>query len=57
MCFSNTSSDADDCAGWVSFADSYEWGLTEGAGIKTVYVFLKDDAGNIRSYSDTIELI
>ena len=55
MCISNTSSNVNDCTDWVDYVDSYDWRLTGGEGEKTVYVFFKDDAGNIGSVaSDTI---
>lgn len=42
MCVSNTSS----CSQFVPFQQSVSWQLSEGDGVKTVYVFLKDKLGN-----------
>lgn len=50
---------ADDNAGtWERFAEAKAWKLADGSvnGPKTVYVKLKDKAGNITKLSDTIEL-
>lgn len=32
--------------GWVPYQTTYDWELTPGDGLKTVYVKFKDDAGN-----------
>ena len=56
MCFSNTSSESSDCINWVSYATSYNWKLSDGLGIKTVYAFFKDRAGNISSAEATKEV-
>ena len=56
MCFSNTSSESSDCINWVSYATSYNWKLSDGLGIKTVYAFFKDRAGNISSTEATKEV-
>ena len=56
MCFSNTSNSASNCTNWVDYATSYSWSLTSGTGIKTVYAFFKDDAGNISSTSANITI-
>ncbi|MBW5470976.1 phage tail protein [Brevibacillus formosus] len=52
-------SNADDNSGtWERFAESKAWKLADGStnGTKTVYVKLRDKAGNITKLSDTIEL-
>ena len=55
MCISNISSNVSDCTDWVDYSTSYDWRLTGGEGEKTVYVFFKDDAGNVGEVaSDTI---
>lgn len=42
---------------WESFAKSKGWNLTEGDGVKTVYVKYRDKAGNeIGAFTDTIIL-
>lgn len=43
MCVSNTAA----CTAWVAFATTRPWTLVAGDGAKTVYVFLKDAAGNV----------
>ncbi len=54
MCVSNTIS----CTRWTAFAATKSWRLSSDNGIKTVYVWFKDQCGNINStpYSDTIIL-
>ena len=53
MCISNSSS----CTSYVDYATSYSWTLSSGLGSKTVYVYFKDDAGNVSSaVTDTINL-
>jgi hypothetical protein len=52
MCASNTST----CVSFVPFATTRTWSLLSGDGIKTVWVVLKDGAGNISSFTDTITL-
>ena len=53
MCISNTST----CSSWESYVTSKSHTLTSGYGIKTVYVWYRDQAGNESDYvSDTIEL-
>ncbi len=52
-------SNADDNSGtWERFAESKAWKLANGStnGTKTVYVKLRDKAGNVTKLSDTIEL-
>ncbi|MGG4454578.1 Ig-like domain-containing protein [Brevibacillus porteri] len=52
-------SNADDNAGtWERFTESKAWKLADGStnGTKTVYVKLRDQAGNVTKLSDTIEL-
>lgn len=51
MCFSNTSSNIEDCTNWVNYSTSHRWRLASGTGDKTVYVFFKDKAGNTSSVS------
>ncbi len=41
---------------WTAVEPSPSWQLTEGDGLKTVYMQLRDSAGNISNWSDTIEL-
>ena len=43
MCISNTES----CSSWETYATNKNWTLSSGDGEKTVYVWYKDDAGNI----------
>jgi|GEM_PF-4923728 len=50
MRFSNDGADWTD---WESRISSKNWELTEGDGPKTVYMQVKDVAGNIAQYSDT----
>ncbi|WP_429840782.1 Ig-like domain-containing protein [Brevibacillus sp. FIR094] len=52
-------SNADDNTGtWERFVESKAWKLADGStnGTKTVYVKLRDKAGNVTKLSDTIEL-
>jgi hypothetical protein len=54
MRFSNDGSTWRD---WETYGSSKSWSLTSGDGLKTVYVQLKDDAGNVSDpFSDTITL-
>ncbi|HKU36703.1 MAG TPA: S8 family serine peptidase [Polyangiales bacterium] len=50
MCVSNTTT----CTTFSAFQASLSWTLPSGDGIKTVYVTLKDAAGNVAKISDTI---
>jgi hypothetical protein len=50
MCVANSSK----CSSWQSFAASSSWMLGTGDGKKTVYVWVKDGAGNIRALNKTI---
>jgi hypothetical protein len=50
MCVSNTAS----CSSFIAFAPTKTWVLASGDGTKTVYVSLKDAAGNVTKVSDTI---
>jgi Subtilase family len=50
MCVSNTAS----CSSFIAFAPTKTWALATGDGTKTVYVSLKDAAGNVTKVSDTI---
>ncbi len=44
MCLSNTAR----CTAWKPFASDYTWTLASGAaGLRTVYLWLKDGAGNV----------
>ena len=54
MCISNTGS----CSSWEAYAASKPWALSGGDGNKTVYVWFKDNPGNIDGtpYSDAILL-
>jgi len=53
MCISNSSS----CSSYIDYATTYSWTLSSGLGSKTVYVYFKDDAGNISSeVTDSINL-
>ena len=45
MCISNTAT----CTAWVAYATTKPWTLVTGDGPKTVYVLLKDAAGNVTS--------
>lgn len=49
MCISNLSSNANNCNDWVDYNTTYSWRLSDGSGLKTVYVFFKDEAGNVSS--------
>ena len=50
MCVSNTTT----CTAFGAYAASKSWTLAAGDGVKTVYVTLKDAAGNVAKISDTI---
>jgi hypothetical protein len=50
MCVSNTNS----CSTFIAFASSKAWTLATGDGTKTVYVTVRDGAGNVAKFSDTI---
>lgn len=50
MCVSNTTA----CTAFSAFATLKSWTLTTGDGVKTVYVTLRDAAGNVTRVSDTI---
>ena len=51
MCFSSTN-DSSGCS-WVNYATSYKYKFDKTNGIKTIYGFFKDYAGNISSTSKT----
>ncbi|WP_176560260.1 S-layer homology domain-containing protein [Brevibacillus dissolubilis] len=53
MRFSN---DGSTWSAWEAVNTTKDWTLEDGDGTKTVYVQLRDQAGNISSGSDTIEL-
>jgi hypothetical protein len=42
---------------WQVFSQNIDWVLTDGEGTKTVFVQVKDHAGNISQRSDSIEMI
>jgi len=49
---------AADAAGWASYETSSEFVLSDGNGLKTVYLWIQDEAGNVSGpTSDQIELI
>ena len=53
MCFSNTTS----CSNWVNYNAVSDFILTSGGGIKTVYAWYRDHAGNVtQRVSDTAEI-
>jgi hypothetical protein len=41
---------------WEPYTASKDWLLTVGEGVKSVYVKLKDEAGNVSTFNDTIVL-
>jgi hypothetical protein len=41
-------------SGWIPFVISKDWVLTEGEGLKSIYVEFRDDAGNISKASTQI---
>lgn len=45
MCISNTAT----CTNWETYNNSKTWTLTSGAGVKTVFIWFKDTAGNANS--------
>lgn len=53
MRFSN---DNDTWSAWEAVAGTKDWSLEGGDGEKTVYMQLRDEAGNVSEYSDTIIL-
>jgi subtilisin family serine protease len=50
MCVSNTTT----CTAFAAYSSTKSWTLATGDGVKTVYVSLKDAAGNVAKISDTI---
>jgi len=52
MCISNT----DTCTSWQDYMREIIWVLSEGNGLKTVHVYVLDNAGNIRHTTDSIRL-
>jgi subtilisin family serine protease len=52
MCISNSSA----CTTFQAFATTKTWSLPQGDGVKTVYVTLKDTAGNSSVFTDTIRI-
>jgi hypothetical protein len=55
MCISNTPS----CSSWESYTPTKQWTILPGEGPRTVYVWLRDGAGNTSAtpYSDTIQCL
>lgn len=51
------SSDNSSWSEWEGALASKNWTITDGDGIKTVYVQLKDAVGNMTDITDTIELL
>lgn len=51
MCVSNTTT----CSNFVPFANFYSWDLSEGDGVKTVYVLLRDKLGNTTKVDQVIK--
>ena len=43
-----------DTLNWQNFAESVAWTLTENDGIKTVYVFFKDEFGNVQKINKEV---
>ena len=41
----------EDTLPWQNYAENVTWTLSEGDGAKTVYVFFKDEYGNMESYT------
>ncbi len=52
MCISNT----DPCSAWEPYAQTKVWALPAGNGLKTVYVWVKDNAGNITKSQAQVDL-
>jgi len=50
------SNDGSTWSDWEPYAAAKAWILTDGDGLKTVYVQYGDNAGNIAAYDDTITL-
>jgi len=51
MCISNGAT----CTAWATFAPVHSWTLDDGDGLKEVYVWFKDEVGNVSApYSTTI---
>ncbi|WP_164779751.1 cadherin repeat domain-containing protein [Paenibacillus kobensis] len=50
------SNDATAWSAWEAFASVKPWTLSAGGGVKTVYVQLRDVAGNVSAISDTIDV-
>jgi hypothetical protein len=44
-------------SGWIPFVISKDWVLSEGEGLKSIYVEFRDDAGNIAKAATTISYI
>lgn len=53
VCISNVDTS---CTDWQAFKSSYSWNVSEGTGSKSVYVFLRDYAGNISKKTLTVHL-
>jgi hypothetical protein len=52
MCISNTET----CTSWQDYMREIIWVLSEGNGLKTVHVYVLDNAGNIGHTTDYIRL-
>ncbi len=50
------SNDANSWSSWESASATKAWDLASGDGTKTVYFQIKDNAGNVATYTDTILL-
>ena len=50
------SNDANSWSSWESASATKTWDLASGDGTKTVYFQIKDNAGNVATYTDTILL-
>ena len=53
MGFSNFSPISDSCLSWEKYRTSYDWAFTSSFGTKTLYVFFKDEAGNVSMTTST----
>ena len=54
----NSTTPAADAAGWASYETSSEFVLSDGNGLKTVYLWIRDNAGNVSTVtSASIELV
>ena len=53
VCISNIDNN---CTGWQDYVDTYNWMLQTGDGAKTVYVSLRDKAGNVNQKNTVLYL-